>query len=305
MKAEEVQTFEHQIGGWHEGDESKGLLVSGGTVLKPLQSGSRGDREVEFYQSIFPCLQQQDHHQQQKHKQPHALSRFVPRFYGCEEITFQSQPRQFMKLENILSGLADPSVMDLKMGTQSFEPGAPPDKVARELSKCPSQLQLGFRLTGAQCYQPTTQPPTDTHPTPHTPATTHKYFDKHYGRALDKHSFTHMLRKEFFCAEDGQIATKAVELVLTQVREITQWFETQTEFHFFASSLLVCFDGKYKKNEGMTSACLGNGMGSDDGVRVKMIDFAHVRRDQEGVDVGYLLGLRVFGKILEELLERI
>eukprot|EP00301_Raphidiophrys_heterophryoidea_P010080 c15122_g1_i1.p1 GENE.c15122_g1_i1~~c15122_g1_i1.p1 ORF type:complete len:311 (-),score=79.62 c15122_g1_i1:33-896(-) len=276
--ADSIRELEHQIGGSHDGESAKGLFASGEVVYKPLQSDNRGDREVEFYESVFAL------------PGPHPLVSFLPKFYGCEDATFQGSVRRFMKLENLVDGLQNPSIMDLKMGTQSFEPGAPPDKVARELAKCPSQLELGFRLTGAKCFQP---PSSTTTATP-----TFKYLDKHFGRALNLSSLTQTLRQDFYSRADGTLTTIPIQATLARVKEITEWFSSQTEYQFFSSSILVCFDGRYKTDP----TFVGSGV-TEAGVRVRMIDFAHVRRDLGGPDQGYLLGLSVLQKILQGLLE--
>jgi hypothetical protein len=42
----------------------------------------------------------------------------------------------------------NPSVLDLKMGTQTYDENAKPEKIAAEISKYPPQKDLGFRFTG-------------------------------------------------------------------------------------------------------------------------------------------------------------
>mmetsp|Transcript_16460 Transcript_16460/g.45608 ORF Transcript_16460/g.45608 Transcript_16460/m.45608 type:complete len:498 (-) Transcript_16460:120-1613(-) len=58
----------------------------------------------------------------------------------------------YLALENILQSFSKPHIMDIKFGTQTFEPDASPEKQHREASKYPQQREFGFRLVGARLY---------------------------------------------------------------------------------------------------------------------------------------------------------
>ena len=54
----------------------------------------------------------------------------------------------YLKMDNLVSDLEKPCIMDLKIGKKTFDPFAAADKVQRELIRYKYQAQLGFRLTG-------------------------------------------------------------------------------------------------------------------------------------------------------------
>jgi len=71
------------------------------------------------------------------------------------------------------------------------------------------------------------------------------------------------------------------------VRELTDWFNDQTEYAFYGSSLFLAYDLS---------------LGSDAELVVKMIDFAHVNGGEKGrpLDESYLFGLQSLLRILSE-----
>jgi hypothetical protein len=112
---------------------------------------------------------------------------------------------------------------------------------------------------------------------------------------------------------DFLITPALLKSALAFVQELRDWFEVQTEFAFYASSILLAYDN----SSGDLSAD-GDSTGSSDGLslRAKMIDFAHVHSPNErciagsragkplqttGRDESYLIGL----KALEELLKSV
>jgi len=51
-------------------------------------------------------------------------------------------------LENICYHFDKPTVLDLKMGTQTYGEDASKEKIELEINKYPPQKDLGFRFTG-------------------------------------------------------------------------------------------------------------------------------------------------------------
>ncbi len=93
----------------------------------------------------------------------------------------------------------------------------------------------------------------------------------------------------------------AIHQVLAQVQQILEIFERQSKYHFFASSLLVYYDGDAlwepvpeHSNQSTSQVDLR--------ANVRMIDFTHVRDDVGGRDEGYIQGLRVVTRILQTIL---
>jgi 1D-myo-inositol-tetrakisphosphate 5-kinase/inositol-polyphosphate multikinase len=55
---------------------------------------------------------------------------------------------KYFALENITKRFQYPCILDIKIGAQTYDPLAPPDKMAREDAKCPWKKNTGFSLTG-------------------------------------------------------------------------------------------------------------------------------------------------------------
>ena len=92
---------------------------------------------------------------------------FFPRFYGTVTLSDPSahSPHgalsHYLHLEDVTQPYARPSLLDVKIGTHSWDPFAvskasPADmeKVRREVAKCPAQSQTGFRICGARIWKP-------------------------------------------------------------------------------------------------------------------------------------------------------
>jgi hypothetical protein len=54
----------------------------------------------------------------------------------------------YLILEDITHPFSRPSLIDIKMGTKTYEPDASPKKIAYERSKFSGQEELGFRFVG-------------------------------------------------------------------------------------------------------------------------------------------------------------
>ncbi|RHY23645.1 hypothetical protein DYB25_012445, partial [Aphanomyces astaci] len=164
-----LEAMAHQVGG-HSCDKTStfidrgclyqhvvGLKVYQGRVLKPFQNKNRGETELAFYERLASSS---------------PRIPYFPSFHGVIELPSSSSDlRRYLQLENLVGGMTHPCIMDIKIGTQSYEPSASPDKIALEAAKCPLQATLGFRLQGIKVFWDATQ-------------RYHEY-DKHYFRALD------------------------------------------------------------------------------------------------------------------------
>ena len=116
-------------------------------------------------------------------------------------------------------------------------------------------------------------------------------YDKTYLRSLNEEEvFTKGFAKLF--SAGGQTHLLAVQKVLGKLYKIRSWFESQHEFSFYASSLLVAYDAD--EDAGDKSELVAD---------VRLIDFAHVFPLQEGnLDLNFLSGLRCLISYLERLL---
>ncbi|KAF0706036.1 hypothetical protein As57867_006823, partial [Aphanomyces stellatus] len=131
-----MEDMEHQVGGHACAKTS--LKLYNGRVLKPFQSKNRGETELAFYEHVLPL------------RLP-----FLPAFFGVLELQADddsSDLRRYLQLEDLLHGMTKPCIMDVKIGTKSYEPNASADKMALEAAKSPLQAIVGFRLQGIKVY---------------------------------------------------------------------------------------------------------------------------------------------------------
>lgn len=307
------------------------------------------------------------------------LSNLTPAYYGVwgQEEYEPAEPYgvsaedAHLLLHNITLNYQRPCVMDLKMGTQTYEPDAPLAKRDRESTKYRAQSTVGFRIVGMRVYDPYH---------PDADGTGFRFFDKRYGRSLETIEAVGEAFREFFTiptrtatastreesqqqqqqqeqqqqqqqeqqerkgkdkdedarlqrqhtqSDDGVgathgttvdtgngtvsandeaatnatttavsstnnnnnkeplLRTRAISSLLFQIRTIRRWFEENDCFQFYASSLLIVYEGDRSASD--VTAC-------------KMIDFGRVRR-QAGGDKGYQHGLRTLKHLLSDLLD--
>ena len=221
------------------------------------------------------------------------LSLFTASYYGVVE-NIQPQigvggeaQRHHILLHDVTSSFRRPCVMDIKMGTQTYEPDSSLEKQDKERRKYGvHQTTFGFRMVGMRKYDPT-----------HPDADQHGYlmWDKHYGRSLTTmESLIDAFTTFFRGSRDGQNAVlgsgkvrrKAVASVLGLVRSLRHRFEDNRCLAFYSSSVLIVYDAE----------------ADTDYANLRMVDFGHVRR-QAGGDAGYQRGLQTLSSILLELLE--
>jgi hypothetical protein len=230
----------------------------------------------------------------------HKLNRFVPRYYGvvgqqgiCSsyQAPFGITDDAYLLLHSLTVTFSKPCVMDVKMGTHTYEPDASTEKRTREFGKYPNQLDYGFRIVGMRVYDPS-----------HKDADEKGFrlFSKQFGRSLHTRQQLLDAFKIFFSAgvqpanDDTKGNNEGVRLrsmsnTLQNIRPLRKWFDDNSSLEFRASSLLFIYEGDPVK---------GNG----DATLLKMIDFGHVRRNTEG-DPGYIVGLKTIKSLLTEIVE--
>lgn len=221
----------------HEGDSKLGLLEhNDGTILKALQKPPRGTRELEFYKRIFDkdCTD----------TDVLQLQQFLPYYYGAHE--FQEYPGvTYLKLENLVSKFRKPCVVDIKMGKKTYDPEAGPAKIAREMTKFPYVEKFGFQFTGMQTYDPVEDKM--------------KFYDKFFCRKLGEDEVLKKGLGTYFSIKHG-LRKDAIRDLLTKLYQIETWFKTQRKFSFYASSLLMVYEGDQQDFDSVTDcAPFGSG----------------------------------------------
>lgn len=181
-------------------------------------------------------------------------------------------------LEDLTWGRQWPCIMDVKMGTRSYEHNAPIEKIAYEKSKFPLQEKVGLRIQGMKVYQHTKKGYVE--------------FDKSFGRGIVSLEQLVYAFRCYFPADDTTKKIALLQTFLHRLGQIKEWFDEQQSTEFIASSFLFLYDGD------MSSA---NGSKAD----IRLIDFAHVtmpvspKRD-EGLRTGIATLISSFQTLLHE-----
>ncbi|ETN19423.1 hypothetical protein PPTG_04745 [Phytophthora nicotianae INRA-310] len=260
-----------------------GLKAHNGRILKPFQSKQRGERECEFYERVFAT--------EKDLLEFAALRKFLPMYHGTvivpevedgQEVN-GVHPGQYLVLEDLTWGRKWPCIMDVKMGTRSYEDNATAEKIAYEKSKFPLQETLGFRIQGTKVYNPKKQD--------------YDEFDKYFGRGITSVDQLAPAFRSYF-PEDTSKTIKLLETFLRRLGQLKAWFDEQRGTEFIASSFLFLYDGEDSPNDDKTVA-------EDFGADIRLIDFAHVtkptspKRD-EGLRTGIATLINCFQTLLRE-----
>lgn len=303
--------------------EAIGLIqdYTGGCVLKPLGKPECGERELRFYESLAGAAATEAEAGASGDNDLALLRGHVPRFYGPLKLVVNQRERTFLRLEDLTRSMLQPCVMDVKVGKRTWDPESSPNKRKVEEAKYVKCKQaLGLCLPGFQVYLPVANPDQNEDI---EEKTTILRQGRDYGKSLSVDGFKETMSLFFNASSSSSITSDskarraAKELllkeVLRQLQDILSWFRSQRVFHFYASSLLICYD--YARLEGNAPKYqpLLNGhqrhKEEDDApsnwVRVRMIDFAHVYPAEQALpDENYMFGLRSLIEVVQSILHR-
>jgi len=187
-------------------------------LLKLLEEKSLGEKT--FYEAVFM--------EEPENEEWFELRRFLPRYYGTVAIFNGKVDLNYLKIDNVVSHLKQPCIMDLKVGRKTFDPFAPPDKVQRELIRYKYQAQLGFRITGFKVYK--------------AKIGRTELFDRFHCKCIKPDNVVETFI-QFFDLEDYPERKGLVDILIQKLQLLLKWFEKQTRFKFFRTSLLISYDG--------------------------------------------------------------
>lgn len=209
----------HQVAGHRHGIGKMGILQHpDGTLLKHLQPAPRGPREMDFYMQVFA--------EDCSDPQLLALRTHLPNFYG----TWASPGAPgdiYLRLEDLARRFTRPCIMDVKIGRQSYDPLAPPEKREQQIRKYPLMEEIGFLILGMRVYQ--------------LRQDSYVSYDQMFGRRLVRETLAGGLSQFFHNGE--RLRKDVIHQCICKVRNILRWFENQTQLHFYASSLLFVYEG--------------------------------------------------------------
>ncbi|XP_067206295.1 inositol polyphosphate multikinase isoform X2 [Linepithema humile] len=202
---------------------SKGMLVCKRTrhVLKPATKAIIGEREIAFYENLTksrdPTIAQ--------------LKQFVPHYYGTTELRVFNKRTKFLTLKDITEGMAEPCVMDIKIGRRTWDPLATPEKRATEEFKyAESKRAYGFCITGFQVYCLSTG--------------RLKKFDRDYGKKLDAMGVVEAMKTFLNITPERPASQRLIVELLSVLGRIILFFRMQRKYRFYSSSLLVAYDAQ-------------------------------------------------------------
>ncbi|KAM0726784.1 Inositol polyphosphate multikinase [Formica fusca] len=200
-----------------------GMLVCRrtGHVLKPATKVILGEREIAFYDNLKnshdPTIVQ--------------LKKFVPCYFGTTELRIFNKRTKFLKLRDITEGMAEPCVMDIKIGRRTWDPLATPEKRAtEELKYAESKRAYGFCITGFQVYCLSTG--------------RLKKFDRDYGKKLDAKGVVEALKTFLNITPERPACRQLIFELLSFLGRIMLLFRIQRKYRFYSSSLLVAYDAR-------------------------------------------------------------
>ncbi|PON45383.1 Inositol polyphosphate kinase [Parasponia andersonii] len=275
---------EHQVAGHKASQGLLGPLIDDlGHFYKPLQSDDRGSKEVAFYKQLSSNTELPNH-----------IRKFFPLYYGTKliEASDGSGPRHHLVLEDIVSSRANPSVMDVKIGSRTWYLTASEDYIMRCLKKDreTTSLPLGFRISGFQIYG--------------SEESGYWKPEKKYVQGFTADDVRVALRKFVSSNSSDGLGSEpdcafaetvygGSNGILAQLLKLKAWFEDQTIFHFYSCSVLMMYEKEsVLKSE---SPC----------AVVKLVDFAHVVEGQGVIDHNFLGGLCSLIKFISEILNNL
>lgn len=271
----------HQVGGHGAWDKAQAMqLNKEGLVLKPVQKGERGKKEVAFYEDISSSSDPSSVRS--------AFSELMPHYFGVsKKLMEDGSTGEFLMMENLTKGFKLPCVMDIKMGARTWAPDADAEKQSKQDSSYRgTKIPFGFSVPGLNVFLDTVfqdeeKPEQVVH-------------GKEFGRELGEETIDSLIPLYLGTETREHAARLLAKIFLEKLHPIQSLFQSQTTYNLYGSSLLFVYDAA--ACDEIDEARIRNS------VCLKMIDFAHVWPAEGKLDTNYLHGVDNLIKLFEKVL---
>ncbi|EHB09390.1 Inositol polyphosphate multikinase [Heterocephalus glaber] len=154
------------------------------------------------------------------------LQKYLPKYYGIWSPP--TAPNDLCpKLEDVTHKFNKPCIMDVKIGRKSYDPFVSSENIQQQVSKYLLMEEIGFLVLAMMVY--------------HVHSDNYEAKNQHFGRSLTKETIKDGVSK-FFHNGFG-LRKDAIAASIQKIEKILQWFESQKQFNFYASSLLFVYEG--------------------------------------------------------------
>ncbi|KAG0344634.1 Inositol hexakisphosphate kinase 1 [Podila humilis] len=157
-------------------------------------------------------------------------------------------PGKYILLEDLTDGLKAPCILDIKMGTRQYGIWATEKKMKSQSRKCQktTSYETGIRICGMQVYNIKTK--------------RFLFQNKYYGRKLNKETLPLTLREFLF--NGSEVVLTHIPILQRKLKDLAKIIKTLNGYRFYASSLLIYYDGDTSSGSTSTTSAKGTSQGS-------------------------------------------